>query len=42
MVDKRPAVDAVYVDRSKAFNTVSHLIVIGKLRKYRLNNWIVR
>jgi len=33
-VDEGRAVDAVYIDFSKAFDTVSHNIPIGKLRKY--------
>ena len=34
MVDEGRAVDIVCLDFSKAFNTVSHKILIGKLRKY--------
>ncbi|XP_037228154.1 uncharacterized protein LOC119140725 [Falco rusticolus] len=36
------AVDAVYVDCSKAFNTVFYHILIGELRNYRLDKWAVR
>ena len=32
-VDEGRAVDVVYLDFSKAFDTISHNIVIGKLRK---------
>jgi len=38
-VDEGTAVDAVYLDFSKAFDTVSHNILIGKLR---LDEWSVR
>jgi len=36
------AVDVVYLDFSKAFNTISHNILLGKLRKCGLNEWLVR
>jgi len=36
------AVDVVCLDFSKAFNTVSHNILLGKLRKCRLKEWTVR
>jgi len=35
-------VDAVYLDFSKAFDTVSHNILLGKLRKCGLDEWSVR
>lgn len=36
------AVDVVYFDFSKAFDTVSHNIVAMKLRKYGMDGWTVR
>ncbi|KAF4804353.1 RNA-directed DNA polymerase from mobile element jockey-like protein [Turdus rufiventris] len=41
-MDDGRAVDIVYLDFSKAFNTVSHNILIGKLRKCGLDEWTVR
>ncbi|GAB0179101.1 mitochondrial enolase superfamily member 1 [Grus japonensis] len=41
-VDEGRAVDAVYLDFSKAFGTVSYNILIGKLRKCGLDEWTVR
>lgn len=31
----------MYVDFSKAFASVSYNILLGKLRKYRIEEWIV-
>jgi len=36
------AKDVVYLNFSKAFDTVSHNILIGKLRKCGLDEWSVR
>ncbi|PKU45842.1 rna-directed dna polymerase from mobile element jockey- hypothetical protein [Limosa lapponica baueri] len=41
-VDKRRAVGVVYLNFSKAFDTVSHNILIGKLRKCGFDEWTVR
>jgi len=41
-VDEGRAVDVVYLDFSKAFDTVSHNILIGKLRNCGLDVWSVR
>jgi len=41
-VDGGRAVDVVYPDFSKAFDTVSHNILLGKLRKCGLDEWSVR
>ena len=41
-VDKGRAVHVVYLDFSKAFDTVSQSILIGKLRKCGLEEWGVR
>jgi len=35
------AVDVVYLDFSKALDTVSHNIVLGKIRKCGLDEWSV-
>jgi len=41
-VDEGRAVDVVYLDFSKDFGTVSHDILLGKLRKCALHKWSVR
>lgn len=41
-LDEGRAVDIVSLYFSKAFNTVSHRILIGKLRKCGLDEWAVR
>jgi len=41
-VDEGRAVNDVYLDSSKASDTVSHNILIGKPRKCGLDEWRVR
>ncbi|GAB0207239.1 mitochondrial enolase superfamily member 1 [Grus japonensis] len=41
-VDEGRAVDVVYLDFIKAFDTISHNILISKLRKCGLDEWTVR
>ncbi|GAB0206539.1 feather keratin Cos2-3-like [Grus japonensis] len=38
-VDEGRAVDVVYLDFSKAFDTISHDILVGKLRKCGWDEW---
>jgi len=41
-VDEGRAVDVVCLDFTKAFNTVSHYVLLGKLRKCGLEEWSVK
>ncbi|GAB0177176.1 mitochondrial enolase superfamily member 1 [Grus japonensis] len=42
LVDEGRSVDVVYLDFSKAFDTISHNILIDQLIKYGLDTWTVR
>ena len=41
-VDGGRAVDVVYLDFSKAFDTISHNIFVRKIRKYGVDDWTVK
>lgn len=42
LLDEGTAVDIVYLDSSKALNSLSHKSLIDKLKKRGLDEWTVR
>jgi len=42
LIDVGRTVDAVYLDFSKVFDSVSHWILMDKLQTYSLSGWTVR